>query len=88
MTMKHFCILLIFSMTAVLSAAAPQPATAKPAHATPDGTAGTSAAAPTSARPATMIPSPMRSIWSSFQRNVANPPTARPAVIPRYTMLA
>lgn len=33
MTMKQFCILLIFSMTAVLSAAATQPATTQPAAA-------------------------------------------------------
>ena len=45
MTMKHFCILLIFSMTAVLSAAATQPAaTAKPAETKP--------AATTTAKPA------------------------------------
>ncbi len=52
MTMKKFCILLIFSMTAVLSAAATQPATAaKPAEAKPAATA-TTAAKPAATQPA------------------------------------
>ncbi len=62
MTMKKFCILLIFSMTAVLSAAATQPATAaKPAEAKPAATTTTTAT--TTATPAAKPVSVLTSIY-------------------------
>ena len=69
MTMKQFCILLIFSMTAVLSAAATQPATAaKPAETKPAATttakpAETKPAATTTAKPAARPVSVLTSIY-------------------------
>ena len=78
MAMKHFCILLIFSMTAVLSAAATKPAapaptstakpaattttTAKPAEAKPVATTSATAK-PAEAKPATKPVSVLTSIY-------------------------
>ena len=75
MAMKHFCILLLFSVTAVLSAAAKPAATtttAKPAAAKPAATTTTAkpaetkpAATTTTAKPATKPASVLTSIYRS-----------------------
>ena len=56
--MKQFCILLIFSMTAVLSAAATQPATtAKPAETKPAATQPATATAKPASKPVSVLTS-------------------------------
>ena len=87
--MKHFCILLIFSMTAVLSAAATQPpaaakpaattTTAKPAEAKPAATTSTTKPAeakPAEAKPAATTAKPATkpaSVLTSIYRTYPEP---------------
>ena len=82
--MKHFCILLLFSVTAVLSAAATQPpATAKPAATTTAKPAEAKPAATTTAKPAEAKPAATTSTAKPAEaKPAATTSTAKPATRP------
>ena len=86
--MKHFCILLLFSVTAVLSAAAAQPAaTAKPAEAKPAAAtqppATTTTAKPAEAKPAaaTTTAKPAAATQPAATTTTAKPATKPASVL-------